>query len=152
LGQIIVPKRPNHLQIYGPDANSDEADEDDAVSYLNHSSAPSQVISDRQRPLSFYDMEKQQKQVRAGVPILPQRNSWRGSGEMPYNYADISGDDRFGYAPSKLGNRTRSQSSDNSPPAAPANIYLGLPWTMWMNGVVINMFVALVGEWIGTTL
>jgi hypothetical protein len=147
-----VPKRPKNLQIQGIDANSDEADRDDAVSYFDHSPAPSQFFGNRQRPLSFYDMKEQQKQTRPGGPMSPQRNSWRGSGEMPYNYADIIGDNRLGYAPPKLGRRTRTQPCQTAPAAPPSDIYLGLPWTMWMNSEVKNMFVASVGEWVGTTL
>lgn len=152
LGNKNVAKRPNSLQIHGFDNNSDGADRDDGVSYFDHSPAPSQFVGSRQRPLSFYDMKEQQKQARPGGPGLPQRNSWRGSGEMPYNYADIIGSNQYGYAPPKLGCRRQPQASDGLPPPPPTDIYLGLPWTMWMNSEVKNMFVASVGEWVGTTL
>jgi hypothetical protein len=152
LGKKIASKRPANLQTHNHDANSDEVDRDDAVSYFDHSPGPPQFLANRQRPLSFYDMKEQQKQARPGGPMSSQRNSWRGSGEMPYNYADIIGANRLGYAPPKLGCQTRRHAGDGATPPAAADIYLGLPWTMWMNSEVKNMFVASVGEWVGTTM
>jgi hypothetical protein len=148
----LAAKRPKNLQIQGLDAHSDDTDRDDTASYFDHSPAPSQFLGNRQRPLSFYDMKEQQKQARPGGPTQSQRNSWRGSGEMPYNYADIIGDNRLGYAPPKLGRRTRTQPREAASPPVTSDIYLGLPWTMWMNSEVKNMFVASVGEWVGTTM
>lgn len=151
MGKKIGGKRPNSLQIHGGDNNSDEADRDGGGSYFE-SPAPNQFLGNRQRPLSFYDMKEQQKQVRpGGGTLFPQRNSWR-SGDMPYNYADHIGDNRYGYAPPRLG-RTRTLPMDGSAPIpAPTDIYLGLPWTMWMNSEFKNNFVAAIGEWVGTTL
>jgi hypothetical protein len=147
LGKKFASKQPSNLQI--PDNNSDEADRE-SISYFDHSPAPSQLLGNRKRPLSFYDMKEQQKQGRPG-PMPSQRNSWRGSGEMPYNYADIIGANRGGYAPPKMG---RTRTGRGAPPLGPAptDIYLGLPWTMWMNSEVKNMFVASLGEWVGTTM
>jgi aquaporin related protein len=152
VGRKVSSKRPSNLQIHSYDANSEEADRDDNVSYFDHSPGPSQFLANRQRPLSFYDMKEQQKQARPGGAMASQRNSWRGSGEMPYNYADIIGANRSGYAPPKLGRETHRQAGDSAPPPAATELYLGLPWTMWMNSEVKNMFVASVGEWVGTTM
>lgn len=151
LGKKPVSKGANNLQIHHHDNNSDEADRDGTGSYFEHSPAKSQFLGHRGRPMSFYDMKEQQRQARPGPAPLGIRNSWRNSGEMPYNYADIIGDNRFGYAPPRLGRRPTQQGLDGPTPA-PADIYLGLPWTMWMNSEVKNMFVASIGEWAGTTL
>ena len=151
LGKKSVPKRTNSLQIHPMDNNSDEADREPNTSYFDHSPVPSQFLGSRGRPLSFYDMKEQQKQTRPGATPMNLRNSWRGSCEMPYNYADIIGDNRYGYAPPRLGRR-RPQLCPGGPPADPTNISLGLPWTMWMNSEFKNLFVAAIGEWVGTTL
>ena len=148
-----VPKRTNSVQVHNHhDNNSDDADRDGATSYFDHSPAPSQFLGSRGRPLSFYDMKEQQKQTRPPPAPLNLRNSWRASGEMPYNYADIIGDNRYGYAPPRLGQRSSTYQGPSGPPPTTTDIYLGLPWTMWMNSEVKNMFVAAIGEWVGTTL
>jgi hypothetical protein len=151
LGKKPVPKRTNSLQIHNMDNHSDEADKDTNASYFDHSPAPSQFVAQRGRPLSFYDMKEHQKQNRPRALPLNLRNSWRRSAEMPYSYADIIGDNRHGYAPPQLGRR-QTQLAPGGPTPDATNIYLGLPWTMWMNSEVKNMFVASVGEWVGTTL
>lgn len=139
-------KKPLPKQVQNIDNHSDDADRD---SYFDQSPAPSQFLGTRGRPLSFYDMKEQQKQTRPGVTPKSLRNSWRASVEMPYNYADIIGDNRGGYAPPRLG---RQQTQRNPPIPDASNIYLGLPWTMWMNSEFKNLFVAALGEWVGTTL
>lgn len=151
LSKKPVPKRTNSVQVHNYDNQSDETDRDGATSYFDNSPAPSQFLGSRGRPLSFYDMKEQQKQTRPKPAPLNLRNSWRASGEMPYNYADIIGDNRSSYAPPRLG-QMPPRSSQRGPPPAATDIYLGLPWTMWMNSEVKNMFVASVGEWVGTTL
>lgn len=70
---------------------------------------------------------------------------------MPYSYADVIGDNRNNYAPPRLGRRQAEVTPAGLAPGA-TDIYLGLPWTMWMNSEVENMFVASIGEWVGTTL
>jgi hypothetical protein len=123
----------------------------DETNHYDNSPVPSssQFLAARGRPLSFYDMKEQQKQTgRPGPTPLPLRNSWRASGEMPYTYADIIGDGS-GYAPPRLG-RKQTQRYQSAP--APTAIFAGLPWTMWMNSEFKNLFVASVGEWVGTTL
>lgn len=152
LGKKPVPKRTNSLQAQNMDNHSDETDKDPNTntSYFDHSPAPSQFLGSRGRPLSFYDMKAQQKHGRPAPQPVNLRHSWR-SGEMPYNYADIIGDNRYGYAPPRLGRR-QTQFAPGGPAPDSTNIYLGLPWTMWMNSEVKNMFVASIGEWVGTTL
>ncbi|KAI0025124.1 aquaporin-like protein [Xylariomycetidae sp. FL0641] len=137
--------------------------------------APGQFLQNRGRPLSFYDMKEQQQQNRqragSSLGVRPQlmnnRISWR-SGDMPYNYADMIGGNRYNYAPPRMGSRdelsgigsgsnggrgrgrgpTRTYANDNTG----GEIALRLPWTMWMNSNAKNLFVAAVGEWVGTTM
>ncbi|CAI6339468.1 unnamed protein product [Periconia digitata] len=147
-----VPKRAHSPQI-PTDNHSDEADREN---YYDNSPAPtpSQFLGARGRPLSFYDMKTQQKQARPAPAPAPMslRNSWRASGEMPFNYADIIGDSRnSGYNPPRMG-RSSTQPTLSGPMPDATQMYLGLPWTMWMNSEFKNLFVASVGEWVGTTL
>jgi aquaporin related protein len=66
---------------------------------------------------------------------------------MPYNYADIIGDNRFSYTAPAMGHKqeNKAKEKDDFSPAR-------LPWTMWMNSEAKNLFVAALGEWVGTTM
>lgn len=130
--------------------DSDGTDRDQGGSYFDPAPAPtpSQFLSVRGRPMSFYDMKEQSRQAKQASGLNGNRNSWR-SGEMPYNYADIIGDNRFSYAPPTMGRQQGKKgektSDDNFSP-------MRLPWTMWMHSEAKNLFVAALGEWVGTTM
>lgn len=116
--------------------------------------SPMQFLSQRGRPMSFYDMKEQTKQAKM-TALGGKRFSWR-SGEMPFNYADAIGDNRYNYMPPAMGNdQLHSNPSNNSAPQDPKEPHISpmrLPWTMWMNSEAKNLFVAALSEWVGTTL
>ncbi|KAH9907908.1 aquaporin-like protein [Xylariomycetidae sp. FL2044] len=134
-------------------------------SYFEHatpsqaSPSPQQFLANRGRPMSFYDMKEQREQKRP-PPLGSQKNSaWRQSwrsNEMPYNYADMIGGNRYNYAPPRMGMNAAAPGRGGpggGPEGAPQEaIPLRLPWTMWMNSEAKNLFVAGIGEWVGTTM
>ncbi|KAI1849616.1 hypothetical protein JX265_007955 [Neoarthrinium moseri] len=128
-----------------PADDSDETDREPSGSYFDNAPQQQQFLANRGRPLSFYDMKEQTKMAKQSA-MNPHRHSWR-SGEMPYNYADIIGDNRFNYAPPNMG---RQQPRTN--PKVEDFSQMRLPWTMWMHSEVKNLFVAAMGEWVGTTM
>jgi hypothetical protein len=152
VGKKPVPGRINSTSNYTAGRGSDDADREAGTSYFDPALTPTpvQFLSERGRPLSFYDMKEQQKQVRPSAVPASYRNSWR-SGDMPYNYADIIGDNRYSYAPPNMG-RQQPLPAEGRTVVDGTTLPLRLPWTMWMNSEVKNMFVAAVGEWVGTTL
>jgi hypothetical protein len=111
-------------------------------------SAPSQsqFLAARGRPMSFYDMKEQAKQAKQAKQNNSTRQSWR-SGDMPYSYADIIGDNRFNYEPPSMG-RKQEVSKSKEPEISP----MRLPWMMWIHSDAKNHFVAALGEWVGTTM
>lgn len=105
--------------------------------------------------------------------LMIQRASWR-SGEMPYNYADHIGGNRHDYNPPAMGRPPRHsaysghRSRHNRHSAGtwtmnndmgggggrdtPDPFSMRLPLTMWMHSEAKNLFVAALGEWVGTTM
>jgi hypothetical protein len=126
-------------------ADDSDGDKDHAGSYFDQGPAQSQFLSVRGRPMSFYDMKEQSRQAKQAA-MAGNRHSWR-SGEMPYNYADIIGDNRFSYAPPNMG-RQQMKKDNERENLSP----MRLPWTMWMHSEAKNLFVAALGEWVGTTM
>lgn len=129
-------------------ADDSDGDREQQGSYFDPAPAPApnQFLAARGRPMSFYDMKEQSRQAKqAGA--MGNRSSWR-SGEMPYNYADIIGDNRFSYNPPNMGRQKGKKGKDADETISP----MRLPWTMWMHSEAKNMFVAALGEWVGTTM
>lgn len=136
---------------------AEDSDNDHGGAYFDQNrgepAGPSanQFLAARGRPMSFYDMKEQTRQAKLGGALQAQhkRTSWR-SGEMPFNYADIIGDNRNSYVPPNMGAHRggRNQPSNNHENYFPTR----LPWTMWMNSEAKNHFVAALSEWVGTTM
>ena len=134
---------------------------------------PSQFLTPSQgRTMSFYEMQEQAKQAKKEAKmqakknrrsaLMIQRSSWR-SGEMPYNYADHIGGDRNNYNPPTMGrpppnNRhsagtwTMTGGGGSGGRDTPDPFSMRLPLTMWMHSEAKNLFVAALGEWVGTTM
>ncbi|KAK8045534.1 hypothetical protein PG993_005558 [Apiospora rasikravindrae] len=138
---------------------------------------PGQFLTpSRGRTMSFYEMQEQAKQAKKDAKLqakknrrqslMIQRASWR-SGEMPYNYADMIGGNRNDYNPPTMG-RPQRDMRDNRHSAGtwtmtgggggnggrdtPDPFSMRLPLTMWMHSEAKNLFVAALGEWVGTTM
>ncbi|CAJ2511626.1 Uu.00g072510.m01.CDS01 [Anthostomella pinea] len=144
------------------DMADEAADREQPGSYFEGAAIPQpgQFMANRGRPMSFYDMKEQQREKSRQQQQQPprpapqlHRQSWR-SGDMPYNYADMIGDNRYSYAPPRMGSNTPQRGfrggSASGEPEQPMPVRL--PWTMWMNSSAKNLFVAAVGEWVGTTM
>ncbi|ETS73517.1 hypothetical protein PFICI_14463 [Pestalotiopsis fici W106-1] len=130
-------------------AEDSDNDREHQPAYFDQAAGPSanQFLAARGRPMSFYDMKEQNKQAKLGaIGGNNNRASWR-SGDMPFNYADIIGDNRHSYVPPNMGRHVNrpNREADNFLPTR-------LPWTMWMNSEAKNHFVAALGEWVGTTM
>lgn len=115
----------------------------------------SQFISNKGRPLSFYDLKEQAKKTKAesiansARPSYHGRSSWRSTWdkETAYSYGDMAAmaASRY-YAPPSDGEKPYVRDRESE------LLALRLPWTMWMNSDVKNHFVAALGEWVGTTM
>jgi hypothetical protein len=94
--------------------------------------------------MSFCDMKEQTRQAKMAA-LGGNRFSWR-SIDMPFNYADIIGDNCNSYVPPNMGREPlhKKHSHGMSP--------MRLPWTMWMNSETKNLLVAAQGEWVGTAM
>ncbi|KAK8013866.1 aquaporin [Apiospora arundinis] len=135
---------------------------------------PSQFLTPRGRTMSFYEMQEQAKQAKKDAKLqakkdrrssmMIQRASWR-SGEMPYNYADMIGGDRNNYNPPTMGRpqnihrhsagtwtMTGGGGGGSGGRDTPDPFSMRLPLTMWMHSEAKNLFVAALGEWVGTTM
>ncbi|KAK6065505.1 mip family channel protein [Seiridium cupressi] len=128
-------------------ADDSDGDREPGASYFDPQAgpAPNQFLSARPRPMSFYDMKEQSKQAKH-PGLGGNRSSWR-SGEMPYNYNDIIGDNRFSYTAPTMGRQQERKGKDKDEFSP-----MRLPWTMWMHSEAKNLFVAALGEWVGTTM
>ncbi|KAK8131648.1 hypothetical protein PG984_008086 [Apiospora sp. TS-2023a] len=140
---------------------------------------PGQFLTpSRGRTMSFYEMQEQAKEAKKQAKIqakknrrqslMIQRASWR-SGEMPYNYADHIGGNRHDYNPPAMGRPPRQSAYNQNRHSAgtwtmnndaigrdgrdtPDPFSMRLPLTMWMHSEAKNLFVAALGEWVGTTM
>ncbi|KAK7992635.1 hypothetical protein PG988_001429 [Apiospora saccharicola] len=140
---------------------------------------PGQFLTpSRGRTMSFYEMQEQAKEAKKQAKIqakknrrqslMIQRASWR-SGEMPYNYADHIGGNRHDYNPPAMGRPPRQSAYSQNRHSAgtwtmnndaigrdgrdtPDPFSMRLPLTMWMHSEAKNLFVAALGEWVGTTM
>ncbi|KAK7932551.1 hypothetical protein PG985_003263 [Apiospora marii] len=139
---------------------------------------PGQFLTpSRGRTMSFYEMQEQAKEAKKQAKLqakknrrsalMIQRASWR-SGEMPYNYADhIGGSRHDDYNPPTMGRPQRrsaynpnnrhsagtwTMNNYNNGRETPDPFSMRLPLTMWMHSEAKNLFVAALGEWVGTTM
>ncbi|KAK7942478.1 uncharacterized protein PG986_011591 [Apiospora aurea] len=133
---------------------------------------PSQFASPSRRTMSFYEMQEQAKQAKKDAKLqakkarrqslMLQRASWR-SGEMPYNYADMIGGNRHDYNPPTMGRPPAARHDARQPPQRGDLDHDGRrrrrrrrQWQghagSLLHAEAKNLFVAALGEWVGTTM